>query len=340
MIEYPGVYVEEGPGPRPIEGVPTSTAAFLGPTRKGPKRARPICSYIQFARVFGQSGPFARAVRAFFDNGGRQLVVARVTRGDYVAALAALADCHVAVVAAPGAGEAAQRTLVAHCEAVRTRFAVLDAPKGADWRSLDPRATLADTPYAAYYFPWIETAAGAVPPSGAVCGVYARTDVWKAPAGEEISGATGLAVELNDAAQAVLNPRGVNAIRKFPGRGILVWGARTLSSDPQWKYVNVRRLLLFLEDSIDRGTRWAVFEPNGEPLWARLRALVEQFLLILWRAGAFMGQTPKEAFFVRCDRGTMTQKDIDNGILIVEIGVAPLKRAEFIVLRFRHELSQ
>lgn len=131
----------------------------------------------------------------------------------------------------------------------------------------------------------------------------------------------------------MLNPRGVNVIRAFPGRGIRVWGARTLSSDPLWKYVNVRRLFIFLEESIDEGTQWVVFEPNDIPLWARVRQTIVQFLTGVWRTGALAGATPEEAFFVKCDRTTMTQDDIDNGRLICVIGVAPVKPAEFVIFR-------
>lgn len=340
MTEYvaPGVYVEEVPfRGHPIEGVPTSNAALLGAARKGPKRPRLVTSYAEFARVFGESGPLSRAARGFFDNDGERLVVARVVRGDYESALAALADRDVALVAAPGAGAAVQRTLIDHCESTRNRFAVLDAPRDAGWQTLDPRTALADTSYAACYHPWILTAAGAVPPSGAVCGIYARSDiargVWKAPANEPVAGATGLAAEIGDDAQEVLSPRGVNLIRRFPERGIRLWGARTLSSDPEWKYVNVRRLFIFIEESIVRGTQWAVFEPNDEPLWAQLRLSIENFLYGVWRSGALAGMTAREACFVRCDRTTMTQADIDNGVLIVEIGVAPVRPAEFVIVR-------
>ena len=237
-----------------------------------------------------------------------------------------------------------QRALIAHCEAQRFRFAVLDGPPGVvGLDALDPRATLGDSGYAAVYHPWIEVAdpetgaAAAAPPGGHVLGVYARTDaargVFKAPANEVVVGAQGLAQEIGDAGQDVLNPRGVNVIRRFSGRGIRVWGARTLSAASEWKYVPVRRLLIFLEASIHRGLDWVFFEPNAEPTWAYVRERAETFLTEQWRAGAFQGARPNEAFYVRCDRTIMTQADIDTGRLVVEIGVAPLKPAEFVIFR-------
>ena len=205
-----------------------------------------------------------------------------------------------------------------------------------------------DSSRGALYHPWLlvddPSAApgqppGPVPvaPSGAVAGICARVDrtrgVHQAPANEPVLGIVGLAAQVSKAEQEQLNPAGVNAIRSFPGRGILVWGARTMSSDPEWRYVSIRRLFAFLEHSIDQGTQWAVFEPNGEPLWAAVRQAVEDFLLLQWQAGALLGQKPEDAFFVRCDRSTMTQNDLDNGRLVVLVGVAALRPAEFVVVR-------
>jgi phage tail sheath protein FI len=176
-----------------------------------------------------------------------------------------------------------------------------------------------------------------IPPGGHIAGVYARSDeargVHKAPANEIVRGATALQFPLTKGEQDILNPIGVNVTRTFPGRGIRVWGARTTSSDPLWKYINVRRLFLFLEESIDEGTQPFVFEPNDEKLWDRVRQTITQFLTRVWRDGALMGTTPEQAFFVKVDRTTMTQDDIDNGRLIVLIGVAPVKPAEFVIFR-------
>ncbi|RMH34166.1 MAG: phage tail sheath family protein, partial [Nitrospirae bacterium] len=176
-----------------------------------------------------------------------------------------------------------------------------------------------------------------LPPSGFVCGIYARNDVQrgvhKAPANEIVRGALRFETDINFAQQEVLNPLGINCLRSFPGRGLRVWGARTISSDPEWKYVNVRRYFNYLEHSVDRGTQWAVFEPNGERLWANIRETVSSFLYNEWISGALLGKNTDEAFFVRCDRSTMTQNDLDNGRLICLIGVAVLKPAEFVIFR-------
>jgi phage tail sheath protein FI len=196
----------------------------------------------------------------------------------------------------------------------------------------------------ALYYPWIVAADPTgvrqtinAPPSGFLAGVYASTDVrrgvHKAPANEPVIGALGFAQDINKFQQELLNPEGINCLRSFPGRGHRVWGGRTLSSDPEWKYLNVRRYFLYLERSIDKGTQWVVFEPNGERLWANVRTTVEDFLYNEWFNGHLLGSTPKVAFFVRCDRSTMTQNDLDNGRLVCEIGVAPLRPAEFVIFR-------
>lgn len=233
--------------------------------------------------------------------------------------------------------------LITHCELLKDRFAVIDSGQGAaDVGNINPRNDF-DTKYAAFYYPWIKIVDAQsgnlrlVPPGGHVIGIYARSDsnvgVWKAPANEKINGVKELEFQITKGEQDVLNPKGVNAIRAFPGRGIRVWGARTLSSDTMWKYINVRRLFIFIEESIDEGTQWVVFEPNDQRLWARVRQTIAQFLTAQWRAGALMGTTPEEAFFVKCDRTTMTQDDIDNGRLICVIGIAPVKPAEFVIFR-------
>jgi len=157
--------------------------------------------------------------------------------------------------------------------------------------------------------------------------------VHKAPANEVLRGLSGLESDISKARQDVLNPEGINVLRFFEGRGHRIWGARTLSADPEWKYVNVRRLLIYLEHSIDEGTQWTVFEPNGEALWVRVRSAIEDFLLNAWRNGALLGDKADRAFFVRCDRSTMSQNDLDNGRLICLIGVAPLRPAEFVTFR-------
>jgi len=200
-----------------------------------------------------------------------------------------------------------------------------------------------DSKHAALYYPWVWTRDPitatdiALPPSAFVAGIYARNDiekgVSKAPANQVVHLAIGLEIVLSDAQQEALNAEGIDCLRTFVGRGVLVWGARTTSSDPEWKYVSVRRYLAYLEHSIDRGTQWTVFEPKGEALWGTVRRSIEGFLLNEWRTGALMGNKPEMAFFVRCDRSTMTQNDLDNGRLICLIGVAPVRPAEFVILR-------
>ncbi|WP_049901587.1 phage tail sheath family protein [Natrinema sp. J7-1] len=231
--------------------------------------------------------------------------------------------------------------LVAHCENMGERFAILQAPQNAG--SISDIETPVDSSYAAYYYPWIETKdpftnrKKLVPPGGHITGIFARSDaehgVHKAPANEVVRGILGVQHNITKGEQDILNPKGVNCIRSFQGRGIRLWGARTTSSDPSWKYVNVRRLFLYIEQSIDEGTQWAVFEPNDEDLWARVRQSAENFLTTVWRDGGLQGSPADEAFYVKCGEETMTQDDIDNGRLIVEIGVAPVKPAEFVVFR-------
>ena len=245
--------------------------------------------------------------------------------------------------------DAINKAIFDYCEKRRFCFAVIDSEKDALPGSLNPRGAPKswDTQHAAFYTPWLvvsDPSTGAretVPPGGYVLGVYARTDtergVFKAPANELVRGALDLKFQINESTQDVLNPRGVNAIRVFPGRGIRVWGARTLSSNGLWKYVSVRRLFIFLERSIYEGTQWVVFEPNDDKLWARVTDTIRLFLRTQWRLGALLGRTKQEAFFITCDRTTMTQDDILNGRLICEIGIAPVRPAEFVIFKvFQH----
>lgn len=257
----------------------------------------------------------------------------------------------VAIVHAPGIGNsddtslAIQSAVVRHCERNRFRFAVLDAAENVNAVSgpeLQPRNQL-DSTYAAFYYPWYYTPHPRtgikikVPPGAAACGIYALTDntrgVWKAPANVPVAGAIDLEYDINTARQEVLNPRGVNCIRRFPGRGIRMWGARTLSSDPLWKYVSVRRLFIFLEASIYNSTQWVVFEPNDQRLWARVKQSITLFLRTQWREGALFGAKEEEAFSVSVGPDTMTTDDILNGRLIVEVGIAPVRPAEFVIFR-------
>jgi phage tail sheath protein FI len=242
--------------------------------------------------------------------------------------------------------KAVQLAMIAHCELMGDRMAIIDGPPGFSPQQVKEwRVDLAgyDSKYAALYYPWIKVfdpATGTnefIPPSGHMAGVWARNDasrgVHKAPANEVVRGAIALQTQLTKAEQELLNPIGVNCIRSFPGRGIRVWGARTLSSDPAWRYLNVRRLFNYLEESVLGGTQWVVFEPNDDALWARIRRTIGAFLVMEWRKGALFGLTPDEAFYVRCDRETNPAESIDAGQVVCEIGVAPVKPAEFVIFR-------
>ena len=278
------------------------------------------------------------------------------TADDRKTGLVAFEDLEdISIVAAPGStylyedpgyGPTARtivRALIRHAERMKYRIAVLDC--GDDQAISEVRAMRAqlDSTYGALYYPWIRVLDPLtqreiyVPPSGFVAGIYARNDVeravYKAPANEVVNLALGFERFLNKAQQEVLNPEGINCFRFFEGRGMRLWGARTISSDPEWKYVNLRRYFAYVERSIDKGTQWAVFEPNGERLWANVRRTVEDFLLNEFQNGALLGDKPEKAFFVKCDRSTMSQNDLDNGRLICLVGLAPLRPAEFVIFR-------
>ena len=260
----------------------------------------------------------------------------------------------IGLVAAPGStwrgaasddslGESVQALLVAHATKMRDRVALLDSVPGQDLAAVLAMRAKLDSKNAAFYYPWVSIADPVsgrktdLPPSGFVAGICARVDiergVWQPPANEVVRLAVGVERPISQAQQGQLNPVGVNCFRFFDGRGLRLWGARTLSYDPEWKYLNVRRYFAYLERSIEKGTQWVVFEPNGERLWARLRAAIEAFLYGQWRSGALLGDRADKAFFVRCDRTTMSQNDLDNGRLICLIGFAPIKPAEFVILR-------
>lgn len=242
--------------------------------------------------------------------------------------------------------KAVQLAQIAHCELMGDRMAVLDTPPNlnaqqvAQWRSKDAGY---DSKFAALYWPWVKvldpaTGAGTfVPPSGHVSGVWARSDVergvHKAPANEVIRGVLSLQTQITPTEQELLNPSGINCLRSFAGRGIRVWGARTLSSDAEWRYLNVRRLFNYLEESILVGTQWAVFEPNDPALWARIRRTISAFLTNEWRKGAVFGMTPEEAFFVKCDAETNPAESIDAGQVVCQVGIAPVKPAEFVIFQ-------
>ncbi len=265
----------------------------------------------------------------------------------------------ISIVAAPGSSateildsegvsRAVLAALITHCERMRYRIGVLDSLRGQLPSEIRDLRGGIDSTRAALYYPWVRVANPLaddplapseilLPPSGFVAGIYARNDVergvHKAPANEVVRLALGFELPINKAQQEVLNPLGINCLRFFEGRGYRVWGARTTSSDPEWKYVNVRRYFAFLERSIEKGTQFAVFEPNGPVLWENIRLTVSDFLFNEWASNHLLGTKPEQAYFVRCDRTTMTQNDIDNGRLICLVGVSPLRPAEFVIFR-------
>jgi uncharacterized protein len=357
----------------PTQDVSSANSPFVGdsftlPAASGEVR---LCTtFGDFTRAFGgfstdagQSN-LAHAVFGFFNNGGARCYVSRVaTAGDIGTALTAFAAIdEIAIVAAPGIVTIAARSAVVdHCTSTGDRFAILDLAEALetdgvlDLTLLDPSNednVLPDnSDYAATYFPWIAVYDPAeaiqnpggdglrfVPPSGHMAGIYARIDtergVHKAPANAVVRGALGLRYAISKAQQDGLNPQGVNAIRDLNGN-LRVWGARTIGGDRngEWKYVNVRRLFLFLRESIDEGTQWVVFEPNDSSLWAKITRNVTAFLTNVWRDGALFGDTPAQAFYVKCDAETNPPELRDLGQVVTEIGVAVVEPAEFVIFR-------
>jgi uncharacterized protein len=381
----PGVYVEEVPSSaRPIEGVGTSVAAFVGPAPGGPLNSPVrVSRWGQFAKVYRDpnepdNGPFmagaflAHAVRGFFENGGSVCWVVRVggstgrDLGGDVEERSGLVSLNaideITMVCMPDATTLAgdgdetelpglQGKLIDHCEHAGNRMAILDCPPGLSPREvLDWRTSVAgyDSRQAALYYPWIEVVDPLtdrpllVPPSGHVAGVWSRTDtgygVHQAPTAG-VLGVAGLGFDVEETDQGELEEAGVNSIRAFPGRGIRVWGARTLSSDPEWRYVSMRRVFLHLARSIDRGTRWTTFEPNDERLREKLREQVERFLDRSWRDGALAGESANDAYYVKCDAETNPPEVIEAGQVVCEIGIAPRKPREFAILRLSRTAS-
>ena len=369
----PGVYVEEvDRGTKPLEMVGTSTAAFIGECKAGPvNQPVLVTNWSQYTKQFGDfqnSDYLAHAVYGFFNNGGGRAFIVNVgtieqakERGEDVSGkaalyigsdngpgtrtgLKALEDIEdINIVAAPGQTDPViQDAVLSHCENMRYRFAILDCPEVIEKGGVDKIPKPRDSKYGSYYFPWLsvyDPVKGNVfqPPSGFMAGVFARSDgergVHKAPANEIVRGALGLRYSITKGEQDLLNPKGINCIRAFPNRGIRVWGARTISSDASWRYVNVRRLFNMVEQSIEIGTQWVVFEPNDARLWKRVTRDIGAFLMRLWRQGALFGKTPEEAFYVKCDDETNPPEVIDAGQMIVEIGMCPVKPAEFVIFR-------
>jgi uncharacterized protein len=346
----------------PIVGVSTSHTAFVGRFTRGPVgRPVKVTSAVELERAFGldSGSEAADQVASYFANGGLVGWVVGMGRGTAwkrgIRALDAVPAGALNLLCLPGASalpparhEDVVETALRYCER-RRAFLILDPPSAIDDAEAMARYRNGDgfpdpSANGAIYFPRIEFAARSIGPSGAVAGRYAAIDaargVWTAPAGTgaPLAGAT-LRREPTEAGSSELNALGVNVLRSFAGPGTVIWGARTLAGADaeasEWKYVPVRRLALFIEESIDQGTQWAQFEPNDEPLWASVRLSVGSFLHELFRDGAFAGTSPRDAYFVRCDRSTMSQADIDNGNLIVLVGVAPSRPAEFVVIRIQ-----
>jgi len=308
-----------------------------------------------FSTNSGQS-TLAHAVYGFFHNGGTRCYVARMKAvGDVTKVLEKFAAIdEIAIIAAPGLLEDPVPTeIVAHCAvATQDRFAIFDSKQEIDGDlTKDNIAPPANSDYAAFYFPWIQVFDPAtktmdpkgdgriyVPPSGHMAGIYARVDtnrgVHKAPANEPIMGALGLRYQISKAQQDGLNPQGINCIRELNGN-IRVWGARTVGGDGngEWRYINVRRTFLYLRESIDEGTQWAVFEPNDQNLWAKINRNITAFLTNVWRTGALFGSTPAEAFYVKCDAETNPPELRELGQVVTEIGVAVVRPAEFVIFR-------
>jgi phage tail sheath protein FI len=325
---------------------------------------------VVFGKLDDERSLLGYALGHFFDNGGRDAYALRIVgdSGDAVvptdAAFVRALNAAFAtggpvetieafnLICVPGLSGAADIAMLQAKAVARRAFLIADCEERATVASVSASLAAiagANAANAALYFPWVlaldplqDNTPRAFPPCGFVAGVYARTDamrgVWKEPAGIEasVTGAKGVTVAVSDRDQEQLNPRGVNCLRNLSGAGIVVWGARTLAGSraaaSDWTYVSVRRLAIFLEDSITGGTKWTVFEPNGETLWAKLRASIDAFMLGLLRKGAFQGNSASEAWFVKCDATTTTQADIDNGVVNIVIGFAPLKPAEFVLI--------
>ena len=357
----PGVYISEiDSGPPPIEGVSTSVTAFIGETEKGPlDKATLIRSTTDFMTHYGgasQGGWMVVAVQQFFDNGGVALYIARVDPKASTSILKCYAkafellDDHddISLIALPGQGTPEMVRLgAAYCEKRRDCFFIGEMAE-SDQTVEDAKQFLqvlnSRSTYAAIYFPWLTVKHDRntlmIPPSGAIAGMYARTDryrgVWKAPAGveAELHSIVSLSTVLNTKEYDQLNILGINVIRDIPNTGIVVMGARTVASSTssEWKYVPIRRTAIYIEQSINKGTDWAVHEPNGQALWQKLEFAIRAFMDQLFRMGLFAGATADEAYVVRCDRSLQTQASIDEGVVRILVGFAPIRPAEFIIL--------
>lgn len=361
----PGIHLQEVQTAGPIAGAGTSTAALIGTVAGGgdavvPGRPEPVTNWTSYVKKFGG---FAKplglpyAVRGFFENGGSLAYIVPVAdAAGLEGALEALTHTlDVSIVCVPGLTDPAQQApVIDHCEKMGDRFAVLDGARGTenpgDITALRAQrdGLMTDRGFGSLYWPWISIddpdapadaprATVTVAPSGHIAGVMARSDarrgVHKAPANEIVRGALDLEYRLNDTEQSVLNNLNVNALRVFPGGRPVVWGARALSNLTEWRYVNVRRLVAFISDSLLQGLRWAVFEPNDTALWKSLDRTVTEFLTRVWQAGALFGRTAEEAFYVKIDEELNPAPVRELGQVVIEIGLAPTRPAEHVVIR-------
>jgi phage tail sheath protein FI len=335
----------------PIEGVATSVAAFVGALPAGPPPAPVlVTSMVEFERAFGSGeGETGEAVRLFFENGGRRGYVTGLDESDPARSLEALDSTNFNILVIPATARMSDSaaTSLAVTGALmadeRQVFYVVDPPAARTPANVARWAgSFGGGRSSAVVFPQVRvrtlTGERDAPSAGAVAGILARTDiargVWISPSGELVQGVVPPTVQLDQATADALAQAAVNPIRFVPGRGIRLWSALTRAdTDTEWKYVNVRRFAAFLEQSIRQGLQWVVFEPNRPPLWTQVRAAARTFLTSVFRQGAFPASTPEGAFFVRCDRTTMTQDDLDAGRLVLLVGFAPLRPAEFVILR-------
>jgi Bacteriophage tail sheath protein len=359
----PRIFIEEIPRRlKAIEGVSTSTTAFIGVAASGPvNQPIKITSLMEYDDSFGgvsEASEMSYGIRQFFANGGNDAWALRVPDGQLQISANDLelfsgVKEPINLLCMPAITDPASLSAAAaYCESHRI-FLIADTAKGASPSEIEAavaNSQMPKTEFGAAYYPWIKISdplnanqPRLSAPSGGITGMYARMDlnrgVWKAPAGREASltETTGLDHALTESEMTRLNSIGVSCLRSLPEVGVVVWGARTLAGGNQtgseWKYVNIRRLAIFLEHSIDQGTQWAVFEPNDEQLWARIRASVDSFMLGMFRAGAFQGVTQEQAYYVHCGRETTTQNDIDQGVVNIIVGFAPLKPAEFVIIK-------
>lgn len=361
-------------GIRPIAGAPTDIAAFVGWAAQGPTDgAILVHSWLKFEQQFGGFDPrfyLGYSVSHFFANGGQQAYIVRLASdgsGTPAASAAVMIGVHlldavpiVNLLAVPGESDPGLiAELQAYC-AGRSAFLIADSALDSTFATLqngpDSRMTGANAINSAFYFPWLnaldaqQNVTRPFPPSGFVAGIYAATDaahgVWQAPAGigAPVTGASDPVVKLTDAENAVLNPHAINCIRDFPRLGDVVWGARTLGGNDQaaseFMYVSVRRLFVYIEQSLSDGTQWAEFEPNDRQLWAQLSSSVDAFMQRLFNQRAFIGATAAQAYFVRCDATNNPQTSIDQGVVNILVGFAPVKPAEFILLQIQQLAGQ